>query len=678
MADPTSPAMIPFNADIGVDSGVPRPELSHNYAKAYKAVGGSAFPGLFVALVCEVGAQPRTRLIAQYAHAAGDHMPQIVNANVIRWKDGTQRMVFIFEDKFGKPIVETDHGLAMGWRSDRVTDVVVKPVLGALRIMRELDLSHGGIRPTRLFDGSDANFTRVVLGECLSAPTSSMQPVLYETIERGLCLPLGRGPSSISEDLYALGVTAAVLLRTKDVLRNPNDIDLIRAKQEIGSFAALLGDLRLTGPLLEFLRGVLADEKRERWDLEDALAWADGRRTTPKQITKRKPAARPFDFADGKFVMPQLLATEFIRKPHEAAIAMEGAELMQWVMRSLPHEQDLLSRFETARSMARDPSNKGGGADKLAAYGAIALDPNGPIRYRDLAFLPDGLGTLLSDVYARGANIQNYVDVLQSTLQTFWISVHDNAATQSDIIANTQKFEQCRSLMRNAHNPGFGLERVVYMLNPDAPCLSPMFANNYVRTPEDVVIALNEACKTSPKPSRLVDRHIIAFLAERDRKAIEMHMFDINSPKPAQSYLGTLRCLAALQRRAQMDALPELTLWMAELAKPVYATFHDRDLREEVQRRVEKVKNDGRLSRLLDTLTDPELLARDMALFANAFREYRSLAQEKASLEMRLQTPQHFGRRAGMEASMFLSAIIGFIIAAGMILIFLQKGGHGG
>lgn len=669
--------IVPFNAEISIDSDSPHPELSHNYAKTYKAIGGSAYPGPFVAVVCEVGSQPRTRMIAQYAHAAGDHMPQIVNANVIRWKDNTQRMVFIFEDRFGRPISDTDHGLALGWRPDRVSDAVVKPVLNALRIMRDLDLSHGSIRPTRLFDGLDANFSRVTLGECLSAPTGATQPALYETIERGLAMPLGKGPSNVSDDLYALGVTAAVLLRSKDILRNPNDADLIRAKQELGTFAALLGDIRLTGPLLEFLRGVLADEEKERWDMEDALAWMDGRRTTPKQITRRKPALRPFDFAGSKYVMPQLLATDLIRKPHEASQMLEGPELQQWLTRSLPHEQDVLTRFEQSRSMARDPANKGSGVDKAAAYAAIALDPQAPIRYKDLSFLPEGLGTLLADAYARGANIQNYVDILQSTLQTFWITVHDSHAAQSDIIAGTQKFEQCRSLMRNAHNPGFGLERVVYMLNPDAPCLSPLFANNYVRTPEDVVIALNEACRKSPKPARLVDRHIIAFLAERDRKTIEMHMFDINSPKSAQSYLGTLRCLAALQRRAQMEALPELTLWMAELAKPVYATFHDRDLREEVQKRVEKVKGEGRLSRLLDTLTDPELIARDMALFAGAFREYRALAEEKISLEARLMTPQHFGRRAGMEAAMFLSAIIGLIIAAGMGFVFLQQGPGG-
>ncbi len=668
-------ATIPFNADIGIEVGTPRPELSHAFAKGYTAHGSDANPGRYVAVVCENGAQPRARLISQYANIAGVSMPQLVNANVIRWPvDNSQRMVFIFEDTLGKPLAETDHGLAAGWKPEKVIDLIVKPTIYTLKSMRDIDLSHGAIRPTRFYDGDKKNIEFAMLGECLSAPTSSTQPVLFEPIERALAQPLGRGPSTVSDDLYALGVSAAVFMRSKDLLRNPSDADIIRAKQEIGTFACLIGESRLTGPILEFLRGVLADHSSDRWTIDDAVAWADGRRATPRQVAKRKPAQRSYEFCGQKFLLPQVLATEFIRRPAEASTAAESPELEQWLSRALA-DPETTARVEQAKSLTRDPTNRAGGPEKIAAYISVALDPQAPIRYKEIAFMPEGLGTLLSDAYARGNNVQSFVDILQSSLQSYWLGVHGDQ--QADIIAATQKFEQCRSLMRNAHNPGFGLERVVYLLNPDAPCLSPMFKNAYVRTPEDVVIGLNEACKTSPKPARLVDRHIIAFMAERDRKSIEMHIYDINSAKPAQSYLGTLRCLAALQKRARMDALPELTLWMAELAKPVYATFHDRDLREEIRRRVEKVKDEGRLWRLLDTLTDPEMVAKDMALFSAAFREYRSLSHEKDSLELRLQTPTSFGRRTGMEVAALVSAGVAFLVASGLAIVFMNQAGGG-
>lgn len=666
---------VPFNADISIDTGKPRPELNHQYAKAYEASGVDGEP--LIAVVCENGGQPRARLLAQYANSGAALLPRLINANVIAWPvDKSQRMVFVFDDRLGNPIHNQDVNISLGWRPERVMDILVKPTILTLRDMRDADIVHGAIRPTRFFDGNkkDRELDALMLGECLSAPTSATQPAMYEPIERALAHPLGRGPATFSDDLYALGVTAAVVMRPKDVLRNPTDADMIRAKQEVGSFLALLGDMRLTGGLLEFLRGVLADNRQDRWTIDDALAWFDGRRSTPKQVTRLKPATRAYDFNNGKFLLPQILATEFLKNPTAAAESFEAPDLRNWITRAL-HDESIVDRLDTVSSMVRDPMNKASGPDKVAAYAAVALDPQAPIRYRELAFLPEGLGTLLSDAYAKGSNVQAFVDILLSNLLSYWTSVH--SGSQADLISAQQRIEQCRSLMRNANNPGFGLERVVYLLNPDAPCLSPMFRNAYVRTPEDVVLALNEACKQSPKPSRLMDRHIIAFLAERDRKAIEMHVYDINSGRPSQIYLGTLRCLAALQRRAQMDALPELTGWMAELAKPIYATIHDRDLREEMKKRVDKVKEEGKLWRLLNVLTDPELLARDMALFNYAMSEYRSLLIEKDNLEMRLLEPDTFGKRRGMEIATLVSSLIAFVIAAGLAIVFLQNTGTG-
>lgn len=664
---------VPFNADISIDTGRPRPELNHQYAKAYEAVGMDGES--CVAIVCENGAQPRTRMISQYAGVMTQALPRLLNANVIPWTiDKSQRMVFIYDDRLGNPITDKDVNISLGWKPERVLDILVKPTVTLLKDMRDADIVHGGIHPTRFFDGGkkDRDLDFLMLGECLSAPTSAIQPSMFEPIERAMAHPLGRGPANFSDDLYALGVTAAVLLRQKDVLRNPSDGDMIRAKQEIGTFLALMGDMRVSGSLLEFLRGVLADSRQDRWTIDEAMAWLDGRRSTPKQVARRKPATRGFEFSGQKYFLPQILSTDLLRNPPAAVEALDSQDLRNWASRAL-NDESIVDRLDSASSIVRDPLNRAGGPDKIAAYAAIAIDPQAAIRYRELAFLPEGLGTLLSDSYARGGNVQSYVDVLQSSLQSYWVSHHTE--TQSDVIALQQKVEQCRSLMRNVNSPGFGLERIVYMLNPDAPCLSPMFRNAYVRTPEDVVTALNEACKQSPKPARLLDRHIIAFLAERDRKAIEMQIFDINSGKPSQAYLGTLRCLAALQRRARMDALPELTNWMADLAKPVYPTIHDRDLREEMKKRVEKVKEEGKLWRLLDILTDPEILSRDIALFSYAMNEYRSLQYEKDNLEMRLLDPQTFGRRRGMETAALVSSIIAFIVAAGLTFIFLNGGG---
>ncbi len=43
------------------------------------------------------------------------------------------------------------------------------------------------------------------------------------------------------------------------------------------------------------------------------------------------------------------------------------------------------------------------------------------------------------------------------------------------------KLERLRSIIRNA-GLGFGIERMLYDLNPDMPCQSPLFAQWHVAT----------------------------------------------------------------------------------------------------------------------------------------------------------------------------------------------------
>ncbi|MGB1077647.1 MAG: hypothetical protein ACPG05_05005, partial [Bdellovibrionales bacterium] len=55
---------------------------------------------------------------------------------------------------------------------------------------------------------------------------------------------------------------------------------------------------------------------------------------------------------------------------------------------------------------------------------------------------------------------------------------------------------------------GYGMERCVYILCEDAPCLSPMFSEYYVKTPEDYFTAFNDMCLNGKAPDRIVDRHV--------------------------------------------------------------------------------------------------------------------------------------------------------------------------
>jgi len=162
----------------------------------------------------------------------------------------------------------------LGWKPEVVQLNVVKSLVHALLDMRDADIVHGNIRPSNMFAiGPAGGVDRVILGECLSTPSSYAQPAMFETIERAMADPIGRGPPVIDDDLYALGVSLAVILRHRDPMEGFTDEQIINHKIDQGSYIALTGKDRFSGDILELLRGLLNDDRVQRWNLEDRGGW---------------------------------------------------------------------------------------------------------------------------------------------------------------------------------------------------------------------------------------------------------------------------------------------------------------------------------------------------------------------------------------------------------------------
>jgi hypothetical protein len=155
-----------------------------------------------------------------------------------------------------------------------------------------------------------------MVGEMLASPPGYFQPVLYETIERGVASPLGRGQGSFEDEMYSFGVLLAVLVRQHDPMEGLSDEEIILHKIDHGSFASLISKDRLPATILELLRGLLNDDAPQRWTIDDVLVWMDGRRVNPKQgLLVTNKASRPIDFLSQKFLRPPLLGYKSSSRP---------------------------------------------------------------------------------------------------------------------------------------------------------------------------------------------------------------------------------------------------------------------------------------------------------------------------------------------------------------------------
>lgn len=660
-----------FGEAIEIDLSNRLPKFGNPFIGAYaaKAMGGDGRD--YIAYVCEPQFTPRNRVGPAYAGISNASLLRLIGSGIGKIAEThTHRFVFIYENTLGKPLAESDAGLAMGIKSEKLLEKVVPPLISALKDLRDNDIVHGAIRATNIYDGGKDNLESVILGECLSLPPSMAQPVIYEPIDRALAQPTGRGLGCNQDDLYSLGVTLAMMLRNRDPMKGKSEAEILQNKMQYGTYATLLSaDDHIAGSIVELLRGLLQDDRRQRWTLDEVLGWLDGRRLSPKQATKKLRAARPLAFNGKTFSYPAALAREMFLHPADAQTLIESGEIQQWIKRSLDDEE-MGQRFEAALKSAEEQGRGAQYPDRLLARVGIALDPEGPIRYKNLSVTGEGLATALAEAFASNKDLPTYADIFSGSLLSFWMTILTELNV--DMSSFVSRFETCRHFIKQP-GPGFGLERILYFLNPDVHCLSPVVNRFYARTPEEFIQACEDiASDKGARPHKLMDRHAIAFLCAKDRKVAEPYLYELSSNEPFRYSLGTLQCLAAIQRYGRMGPMRNLSNWMADFLEPVFERFHDRDVRRDLRKKVNEVRDKGELARVLSVVDNNELLRTDLLLFRRAMREYRMLVTERDDLASRMRDSRYYGRREGREASVVVAGIVATILIVGIIVLYMN------
>jgi hypothetical protein len=651
----------------------PIPELDRGAIKAYGVYDrkGSG-QGTLMAYVTEPALVPRQRMIPRVMGINNQHLGRLISHGTAYWPPAkAERQVFIYEHSFYQPLFNPDKPYGLGWKPERVISTIVKPMIGLLRDMRDRELVHGSISPNNLFIvGSEGN-ERIILGDCLSAPAGYLQDALCEPIDRMMADPLGRGTGSFEDDIYSLGVILTYALRTRDPYEGKTPDFLLREKIEIGSYAVFSSKERFQGPILDLLRGMLYDDKNLRWSVEEMDAWQDGQRQSPKQTYRKSKASRPITFNDEKYFRPNILANDLHLNVQEAVKLIENDTLSQWVLRSL-EDRAAYSRIEDAKSSAQEGGLSQGYAERLLCRVSIALDPESPIRYGGLSFTPEGFASIMAEAYVSRKSMQLYAEVINQAIINYWLQKQNDL--DIDVGGLISRFDGARSYIRQT-SLGYGLERCLYFMNPDVHCISDKLKRYIVFTPEDLLFALDDIGRDADRPEMFIDRHICAFLAVKDRKIIEPYIQDINAPEKFVQILGNVKVLAAIQKRSKIENLTGLTKWVSEIVSPVYERFHDRELRAKMKERIERLREDGDVSKMISIVDNLDTITDDFNNFKDAMREYNDLTDEYAGLENKMNKTKDYGRDTGREVAAIVSGAISGILILAFSFLFFTKGG---
>ncbi len=609
-----------------IRSNQPLPELSTPSADAFVAEDKRDPSRALFGLICKPELPPRVNAMRALKGVSTPGLMQLVEWGPMNWPPaGRQCMTVVYERPAGNRVMTSARSDVPRIDEYQITKRVIEPLTAALKEMDSRGVPHRSIRPTNLFY-ADSNGERLAFGDCVSAPPAFDQPVLFETVESGMCTPIARGSGNHTEDFYSLGVTVAFLILGRNPVAGLSDDVILGMKIQQGSYNMLIGDERLPLPIIELLRGLLCDDGEQRWDAEDLDLWLSGRRMSPLQPRGEKRAARGFPFMGKEYFNGRELSQAMSKSWDQAIPPVVEGKLELWLRRAVEDKDKANVVAEVVRMALNSTTDKKSSTDLMLCKVLILLDQAAPIRYKGFNAMPDGFGSALAAVMASRGDTRLLTEIILREVPRLWFEMRGEYQPDNSLMESN--FKELRSYLSQT-GMGYGLERCLYELNDALPCQSLLLGEEYVVEVKELLPALNVAASKRTDGKQIpVDRHIAAFLGARMRSDIDRNLTALSDPNQSVAMMGALNLFAVLQYRLGPESLPGLAAWVGVMISPIVQGFHGREKRRELEKEVPRLVRKGSVVEIYNLLENAEERVRDEQEFAFAQAQYAAAEEE--------------------------------------------------
>ena len=648
-----------------IDAGQPITELDTPSAKAYVAEDRRDLGRQLYGLVCTPGLPVRLNSIEFLkAHNSYNILP-LIDWETVYWPAFEQKTVIvIFARPLGGKLINKLASKEAKITAYDMPRRIIAPLALALQRLSDNDLSHRAIRPDNLLF-FDESMEEIVLGPNVTAPAGYDQPMILEPLDRALAQIAGRGTGTSRDDIYALGVTIVFLLLGFNPVAKIKDDELLKARIELGSYTAICGSARIPMQLIEPLRGMLADDPTARWDFNEINNWLTGHKINHLKKPRRDRTESYFKFQGVEYYSMRSLAWQFAKHPNEAVEAINSEEFAIWIKRGLDEPEKAEAIHDAALTTKFQTDSYQGTNDYLVAWATAIMDPHGPIRYKGLAFMPDGYGAMLASEWIRNSNQQPAGEVLSHDICTIWYDAQPKMT--KELLESRLVITQLRGLMAT-RDPGFGLERVLYEGNPGINCQSPYVAKDGVVLIENLLPALETAANSNDTSVQPIDGHVAAFVAARFEEDIQPHLKAMASGNADTSILGTLSLLAFLQSKLQSPAVLGLSSWIGGLLGPAINAYHNRHTREELERDIPRLVRKGSLPELINLIDDSDKRREDKEGFIACRAEWLDAEMEIRDIEGAGDERISKAEQSGQQAAAMISISIALTVITVLVL----------
>ena len=626
-----------------IDFNEPMQNLDTNGAKAYEASDMIDKNKLLFALVCAKETTPRHSILPYIKSLNSPHLLKLVEYGTVTIPGTSDvSMVLIYQRPLGGRVIDD---MSQPFR-DNMNEVQTLwlQLIGSLSDLNTYGITHRSIRLDNLFYLDETKKT-VVLGDCAASFPAYYQPAVYETIETLMAQKSGRGNGSEKNDIYALAVLGLFLFQGKESGQDIPAPEMLAVKRKKGSYAALIGETKLSSSFANIFRNMLNDNFSARWSLSLMSGILENSANnkisfTPSQENTKK----AFAFGGQKYYTAADVAYAIMQNPKEAYELYNGGKLIDWVKNGLDNEDLALTIDKTVKATVDNTPNHELSIAKICIY----LAPSFPIKFGSLSLFPDALSKALYYANIHGEDLNDYVRLCSYDLLRLWFVNQEDTRTPV-IINEVKSCVQSQAI-------GYGLDRVMYELDEDIPCLSPLLANDYICTPTRILRVLNNSYKNGQdKP---YDNHLIAYIRSRIGKKIDGLLIDLNSKLPALEASAILRLYTSLQNKFGPQELPKLAQWLSVFSMPLIKSYHNVRYQKFLEKELLKVNKSGRLYEIQELLESEEARKKDSTEYNIARKTAAHLMSEKNMLVSNNNKWEEAARDMAIKGSCLLAVIV--------------------
>ncbi|WP_416898933.1 MAG: hypothetical protein ACMVY4_04165 [Minwuia sp.] len=604
------------------DLSRPLPHLSMQGAQAFAVEDENGNAEDYYCVLCAPGTYVRHSAIQTLIEKTPRHMRLPHACATVRLKDGKHFFAIVFDHARARPLLTAYGGKTVPERD--LSLKVLPDIITCLLDLSGPSLAHRGLRASNVLLAADGD---VILDQCVIHLPGEGQDAAHEPPISAQASPGGRGEGAPSDDYFALGVLTMELLTGKVPGTGVAPSTFWGHRILRGSYSTMLDRRKFTTAIQALLAGTLVDESHRRWAAGDLRAWAGGHWDMPRNTGTGRRANMPFLFEGRDYHSPELLAWAFHGNITEASRAIVAGRVEKWVRNVL--EDSRASDFIEA---SRRPYLPG---DELSEYDAcelvcricMALDPNGPLRFRNLVVPPTGIpGLIWTALNARDQDRLDSLDHLLGTnLLTQWQEVGGRAvrAALPNFVTSS-----ITSIMAERSRHGFGLERVLYETLPKSACIGAQIADAMPLTLADLLLALERKAQSDPNTVAELDRHVVAFILTKDRNteatiraAYAPGLSDIEQLTAIGDVLGMV------QRNHCNVTCTGLTRAVSEAMKPAMHNLRSKVRRMVLQQKIDKLAEGGDLSALVRELDVKHELKNDEDEFHAARARIKAIEQ---------------------------------------------------